>query len=141
MTDPVTPEGPVTLEGECLCGAVRYHVVGTPSVMFLCHCSRCRKETGTVHAANIFLSDAGITWSRGEALVRHFALPGTRKTRSFCDTCGSPLPRMAGPRVVVPAGGVEGALTFAPNAHIFCDSRATWEDQLAAVPRFPEYAR
>ena len=77
-------------------GAVRFAASGPVHAMYLCHCSRCRKETGTAHAANIFLRDATLTWTRGGDSVRHYALPGTRKARSFCTTCGSPVARAAG---------------------------------------------
>ncbi len=125
----------VTLEGECLCGAVRFAASGPVHAMYLCHCSRCRKETGSAHAANIFLRDATLTWTRGGDSVRRYALPGTRKARSFCTTCGSPVARAAGATVIVPAGALDTPLTFAPTAHIFCDSRAPWEDLLPATPR------
>ena len=36
-----------TLKGSCLCGAVKYEVTGEPKRFYHCHCSRCRKATGT----------------------------------------------------------------------------------------------
>jgi hypothetical protein len=44
-----------TLKGSCLCGVVKYEVTGEPSRFYHCHCSRCRKVTGTGHASNMFL--------------------------------------------------------------------------------------
>ena len=53
--------------GECLCGTCRYVITNKgPAAFYLCHCSRCRKETGTVHGANIFLNDALLIWEKGE---------------------------------------------------------------------------
>ena len=129
---------PVTLQGRCLCGAVQYTAVGEPRAMFLCHCSRCRQESGSAHAANIFLADAALEWTVGEELVSRYALPGTRKARAFCSVCGSPVGRASGTRVVLPAGGLDTELPFAATAHIFCDSRAGWEDGTAELPRFAE---
>ncbi len=42
-----------TLRGSCLCGAVHYEAVGEVRRFLHCHCSRCRKATGTGHASNL----------------------------------------------------------------------------------------
>src|SRR6202034_265236 len=42
-----------TVKGSCLCGAVKYEVTGEPKRFYHCHCSRCRKVTGTGHASNM----------------------------------------------------------------------------------------
>lgn len=44
-----------TLTGSCLCGAVKYEATGVATRFLHCHCSRCRKATGTGHASNLFL--------------------------------------------------------------------------------------
>ncbi len=115
---------PERYTGECLCGGTRYSVTGSPpKAMFLCHCSRCRKETGTVHGANIFFDDAQLTWERGEENGVVFDLPGTRHRRCFCKICGSPLPRVEGTtHVVVPAGTLDDERPVTPSAHIFVGS-------------------
>lgn len=126
-------------QGECLCRAVAFHIVAdAPRAMYLCHCSRCRRETGSMHGANVFFEDAELVFDRGEAEVRRFHLDGTRKKRWFCGTCGSPVPRSEGGRVVLPAGSLTAG-TVDPTAHILCDSRADWEDAAARIPRWPGY--
>ena len=47
-----------TLTGSCLCGAVKYAATGVATRFLHCHCSRCRKATGTGHASNLFLQPA-----------------------------------------------------------------------------------
>ncbi|MCB2043083.1 MAG: GFA family protein, partial [Rhodoferax sp.] len=84
-----------TLTGSCLCGAVRYTVYGEPQRAFHCHCSRCRKATGTGHATNLFVAGT-LTWDAGEALVRHFKVPEAQRfTNAFCSACGARVPRSA----------------------------------------------
>jgi hypothetical protein len=39
-------------EGSCLCGRVRYEVTGDIGDFGYCHCTSCRKASGTAHAAN-----------------------------------------------------------------------------------------
>jgi hypothetical protein len=124
--------------GSCLCGAVRFRVEGAFERFYLCHCSRCRKDTGSAHAANLFSTTARLVWLSGEADVRTFRLAGTQHERSFCLSCGSALPgRLGGEGVlVVPAGSLDGPVDIRPDAHICMASRATWEQDLDRLPGF-----
>jgi hypothetical protein len=82
------------LTGSCLCGALRYNVSGEPAQFWHCHCSRCRKATGTGHASNLFVKGGGISWTGDTGLVKTFKLPDAKRfTRTFCAQCGGPLPR------------------------------------------------
>lgn len=125
-------------KGECLCGACRYVISGSePSFMYLCHCSRCRKETGSIHAATVFFKDAKLKWEKGEDNITHFALKNTRKQRVFCKTCGCALPRLEdGNFTVLPAGTLDNNTELEPTAHIFYGSRASWEDKMNTLSRF-----
>ncbi|MBL0141670.1 MAG: GFA family protein [Betaproteobacteria bacterium] len=131
-----------TLTGGCLCGAVKYEVTGEPVRFLHCHCSRCRKATGTGHASNLFLQPGTLKWLAGEEQVRSFKVPeATRFTNSFCATCGSRLPRQAGPdMVLIPAGSLDVEPPIKPQARIFTGSRANWScegDGLTAFPEMP----
>ncbi len=124
--------------GSCLCGEVRFEISGKFQSFYLCHCSRCRKGTGSAHAANLFAPGATIVWNAGEERVRTYQVPGTRHQRSFCADCGSPVPRvqMGGALLVVPAGTIDTPISIRPNAHICCADRAEWDDRLEEVPSF-----
>lgn len=126
--------------GECLCGACRYIIKGTkPKAMYLCHCSRCRKETGTVHGANVFFDGARLSWEKGEDYITYFKLEGTRKERAFCKICASPLPRQTGEcNVILPAGTLDEDTVLEPTAHIYYASRSSWEDKVMDLKRFDE---
>ena len=124
-------------EGSCLCGEVRYEVRGEFEHFFLCHCSRCRKGSGSAHGANLFSSTAKLTWLAGEKNVNEYAVPGTLHKRAFCSKCGAAVPsiQMDGALIVVPAGSLDSAVDSRPDAHIFVASRAKWDRQLEDVPR------
>lgn len=123
--------------GSCLCGAVRFEVDGEFERFYLCHCEYCRKGTGSAHAANLFSSTATLRWISGEGNVRRFDLPATRHSRSFCNTCGSPLPRlqMNGTLLAVPAGSLDSRVDIRPDAHLFMASKANWDEALETVPK------
>lgn len=124
--------------GSCLCGKVRFRIDGAFESFFLCHCSRCRKDTGSAHAANLFSSQAKIEWVSGEAEVRTYRLPGTRHQKSFCAQCGSAVPnlQMDGALLVVPAGSLDTPVAIRPDAHINLASRAEWDHRLHDVAAF-----
>jgi hypothetical protein len=126
------------LTGGCLCGQVRFEVDGDAGPFFLCHCSHCRRDTGSAHAANLFVAPGQLDWLAGQERVTRFDLPGTRHTRCFCSTCGSALPyvRPGGAGLVVPAGSLHGPVGLRPTAHIFAASRADWDHALEQLPFF-----
>lgn len=68
--------------GGCLCGAVRYEVRGEPDVAGLCHCTTCRKLTGSSFSATANWPSARFTMT-GELR--------TYENRQFCPICGSRL--------------------------------------------------
>jgi hypothetical protein len=122
--------------GSCLCGAVEFVVEGTFDRFYLCHCSYCRKDTGSAHASNLFASSATLTWVSGQDKVVEFNLPGTRHRRCFCSVCGSALPCRMGSLLVVPAGCLDTPLSRRPDAHLFHASKAAWDRQLEDIPVF-----
>lgn len=123
--------------GQCLCGAVKFSISGEFESFFLCHCARCRKDSGSAHSANLFSSIAKITWLSGEEKIKIFRLSGTRHAKCFCTECGSALPysQASDGVLVVPAGSLECRIGKRPNAHIFFSSRAEWDDDLASLER------
>ena len=103
-------------QGSCLCGAVRFAVDGAFEQFFLCHCSRCRKDTGSAHAANLFSGTASLRWLSGADKVRTFTLPGIRYATSFCTACGSALPTVQADAVLlVPAGSLDTEVDLRPE--------------------------
>lgn len=124
--------------GSCLCGAARFAIEGKFDRFMLCHCSRCRKFSGTVHASNLFCNEGKLTWLSGEDKVKFYDVPGTRFMKAFCSECGSPLPRTRGEGVVVPAGCLETPVEVEPTAHIFVADRAEWEDELGDCRKFDQ---
>jgi hypothetical protein len=132
-----------TLRGSCLCGAVKYEVSGEPKRFFHCHCSRCRKATGTGHASNLFIQPGVLQWLTGEEQVRAFKVPEAKRfTNNFCAVCGSRLPRQPKDTdvVVIPAGSLDDEAPMRPQARIFSGSRANWscgDDELTVYPEGP----
>ncbi len=127
-------------EGSCVCGEVRWAV--TPPYRFFqyCHCSRCRRRSGSLHAANIAVLDGQLGWLAGEARVTRFELPeATSWCNAFCSICGSAAPWKTrnGRAWIVPAGSI-AAPAIAPQRNVHFASRAPWYVPAAELPAFDE---
>ncbi len=132
----------VTLKGSCLCGAVKYEVAGKATRFYHCHCSRCRKATGTGHASNLFLQPGTLRWLCGEEQITSFKVPQAQRfANTFCSTCGGRMPRQAAGSdlVMIPAGSLDDEAPIQPQATIFAGSRAGWSCQSDAMPAYPQY--
>lgn len=132
---------PQTHSGSCLCGTVRYQVDGDFELFYMCHCSRCRKNSGSAHGANLFSRSAQLTWLSGEDSVQTYAVPQSRHARCFCRHCGSAMPlQVKGAGIlVVPAGSLDSALTKVPDAHVFVADKAEWDQDLEQCRRFDRF--
>jgi hypothetical protein len=124
-------------DGQCLCGAVKFRISGVFESFFLCHCARCRKDSGSAHSANLFSSKASVSWLSGEKNIKQFRLSGTRHVKCFCTDCGSALPFLQKDdgMLVVPAGSVDSRISIRPIAHICFSSRADWDNDLATIEK------
>jgi hypothetical protein len=121
--------------GQCLCGVVKFRISGQFESFFLCHCGRCRKDSGSAHSANLFSTMAKIDWLSGKEYIKLFELSGSQHVKCFCATCGSALPfSQANDGVlVVPAGSIDSPINMRPNAHICFSNRANWDNDLASL--------
>ena len=118
-----------TSRGSCVCGAVRFEI-DAPFLGFqYCHCSRCRKQSGSAHSANLFVPVAQLRWTEGQGHVRRFELPDAKYwCTAFCDRCGSTLPWLTktGKAYVVGAGALDDDIESRPGMSIFFASKAPW---------------
>ena len=130
-----------TIHGACLCGAVHYEADGPFPVFQYCHCSRCRRFTGSAHAANVFCPPAQFRYTAGEENVGRFALPGAKSfATAFCKTCGSSLPwlNQRGTMVIIPAGTLADEPPLRVQRNIMWASRAPWYVHASELERFDE---
>jgi hypothetical protein len=129
--------------GSCSCGEITFQVEGSFEEFYLCHCERCRKDTGSAHAANLFSSTAKLTWLSGEEKIRTYNFRNEGHIKSFCTVCGSALPniQMEGKLLVVPAGSLDTDVYIKPNGHIFYADKANWDHELELAPKFEKYPK
>lgn len=114
--------------GQCLCGRVHYQVRGESLRVGLCHCTDCRKESGSVFTAFA-------VWPR-----QSFSSTGdvsTFKGRSFCPACGSRLFNLTDDEAEIRIGCLDLAPTdLRPTFEIWVKRREHW---LAPLPEGTNY--
>ncbi len=117
------------IRGSCLCGAVRYEINGKVSDIGQCHCSKCRKVSGTAGNAVLWTAADSLSWKEGKDLIQSYQQESGYAS-TFCGRCGSPMPGVApnGKISFVPAGTLDddpGSRGMA--AHLYVDSKAPWD--------------
>lgn len=126
------------LSGSCLCGGVRYEIDGALDSVVFCHCSRCRKATGSAFAAVAPIAADAFRLSCGGGLLAEYeSSPGV--FRVFCRNCASPLysRRPAQPDLLRLRIGTLDSDIGAPRfMHIFTGSKADWYAIHDEAPQF-----
>lgn len=131
--------------GSCFCGTVRFVIEGKFGAAGQCHCSKCRKVSGTDGNAVFYTAAASFQWISGEAEVQTYEVPAGNGWRStFCSICGSPTPHPdKGNNVYfVPAGLLDDDPGFRGyTAHIHVASKAPWVCITDDAPQYAEGIR
>ena len=124
--------------GKCLCGEVEVELTGVISEVIHCHCSLCRKNSGTAFATNGFINTEEFDITKGKTMLTSFSMkPG--RNRHFCKNCGSPVysSNEDDPsRLRIRLGILDGDIAERPMSHNFVSSKANWEDLDAELPRY-----
>ncbi|WP_444996941.1 GFA family protein [Aliikangiella sp. IMCC44359] len=116
--------------GECNCGTVSFELNREVSDIYICHCSICRKATGSSGIAVSIISKNKFHWLKGKNNISSWSKPGHDWETNFCSTCGSPLPgENDSENMFIPVS----LLTTGNNKlkvahHIYVGSKAGWEE-------------
>lgn len=128
-------------KGKCLCGAVEVEIAGKISDIIHCHCSLCRKNSGTAYATNGFINTAEFSVVKGKQNLSTFSFkPG--RNRHFCTTCGSPVYSSNADdpsRLRIRLGILDSDINERPISHNFVSSKANWDDIDANLPKYERF--
>ncbi len=129
----MTDEEFKTIEGGCLCGAIRYRVTRSPLRASYCHCRNCQLAGGApvvswlivpANAFELMAGEPGEFRSSGEA------------TRQFCRTCGTQLTfrHAAAPEEIdVTGASLDNPDAYPPQYSIWSGSRRGYTSSLDAA--------
>jgi hypothetical protein len=116
---------PTERTGGCLCGAVRYVVLGDLRPIVMCHCTQCRRMTGHYLAATAARHEDFRLLSDGE--LRWYASSDEGR-RGFCGRCGSTLFWQGAGRdyVSIAAGTLDDGTGLPVACHIFVADKGAY---------------
>lgn len=126
------------IQGECLCGKVRYEVKGPLHAVDHCHCSMCRRQHGAAFATYADFTPGDFRWVAGESYIKIFELRSGGGW-CFCTECGSTLAGTEGQEITsITLGTVQNDPGISPESHIYVGSKAPWYEIHDDLPRFDE---
>lgn len=128
-----------TLTGQCYCRAVTYAVTDAFAYAMNCHCSNCRRTTGSAFKPMAGIGIAEIRLSDGAAHVMTYGDPVNHDVH--CGLCGSLLYSVVrdGAFAHVAMGTLLDAPGIRPSAHIFVASKAPWFEITDDLPQHAEW--
>lgn len=118
-----------SVSGKCLCEEVAFELTATLPNIYQCHCSLCRKATGSSSNAALIVSSAHFKWVRGHERITAY-VKDTGYRADFCSKCGSQLPNpiKGGTQYWIPAGLLDADAGIEVAAHLHVGSKASWDE-------------
>ncbi len=123
------------LNAACLCQAVRFEVRDEFEYVQNCHCSDCRRATGSAFKPFAGIARAKLRFRQGQDNLLRFG--GEQAHDVHCRTCSSLLFSAFPPRdwVHVALGSLLDAPSRQPSCHIWVSDKAPWYTITDGLPQ------
>ncbi|WP_454689801.1 GFA family protein [Achromobacter aloeverae] len=128
-------------EGGCLCGTVRYKVKDEPQAVVICHCTHCRRASGSAFSVNLLVKEGDYEQTGETKFLVDTGDSGQPSYRHFCGNCGSPIMTKATNllgMVLVKAGTLDEQDGLQPRVEIYTEHAMKWHVPVAGAVRFPQ---
>lgn len=131
-------------EGACACRAVRYRLLSAPLIVHACHCTECRRLTGSAFALNALIETDRLEILAGEAHpVQVPGASGKPQTIFRCLACQTALwshyPGGGTRLAFVRVGTLNEPERLPPDIHIYTSTRLSWLALPEGARAVPEY--
>ena len=114
-----------------MCRGVTFRVAGDPLRVGICHCTDCRKASGSAFSAFA-------VWPP-EAYEQMTGVTGTYMGRSFCSTCGGRVASIRDDEVEVMLGSLDQTPTeLTPGYEFWIGRRESWLGPLPSTVQCEE---
>ena len=127
----------MSIEGGCLCGAVRYRATAPPVSRSICHCRSCRRASGAPSVAWSTFHVNSLVFTRGMP-VRYRSSPEVMRT--FCGVCGTQLSYRHDEDVDsidITTATLDAPEEFPPTKEIWIEHKLPWERANEAMRHYP----
>jgi hypothetical protein len=129
--------------GCCQCRAIQFEFDGEPSDASFCHCSICRRLSGSAFAAYIEIPAPQLRVSDDSNLLSRYDVT-SRLEKQSCSRCGTSLftrhsdfPDL----VYASLGALDDDSGLVPEYHQFVASKANWYTIADDLPQFAEWPK
>ena len=130
------------IRGSCLCGGVKFEIERVVGPFELCHCSRCRKVSGSAYLTWLGVRREHFRLLEGTDLIKTYERPVSESPpgydTSFCSRCGSQVPnpsRIGEPWFEIAAGALDDDPLIRPDKHIYIELKAPWDHITDELPQ------
>lgn len=116
-----------TIDGGCLCRAIRYRIGGPPLSSIVCHCTSCRRASGAPAVAWLTVDRAQFQFLAGSASIN---LSSRDVVRRFCGNCGTPLTYENGgsPNTIdITTASLDDPNASPPTMEVWLEHRLNWQ--------------
>ena len=127
------------ITGRCLCGNVTISAGEPPLTTSNCHCTECRRATGSAFATLLVFKREDVTITGITQSFRHLSDRGIAMTKSFCPNCGSPMYSETGAKpgiLLIRAGVLDETDAVRPERNVYTSSRIASTPLDGDIPAF-----
>ena len=128
----------MSIQGGCLCRAVRYESRAAPIITRVCWCRVCQYVAAGSGTVNVFFQTESLSIQGTTQDYRSIADSGNVIHRRFCPQCGTPLFTAAEARphlIGVRAGTLDDPNIVQPAVTIWTASAPRWACIAESLPR------
>jgi hypothetical protein len=128
----------ISIEGGCLCGAVRYRAYGEAYGITHCHCRTCRHASGAPFVTWAGFDTDKFTFIQGKPASY---ASSANVVRTFCGGCGTALTYQRDDlpgSIDVTLGSMDDPEAVRPQDHTWTESQLSW---ISLGDELPKYAR
>ena len=117
--------------GHCFCGHIQYTATIDDSLVAICHCTSCQRNSGTAYGVVVQVVNDSFNLLSGE-LKSHEAVAdsGNLRSRTFCPECGTRIYATTvgaeSPFVGLRVGTCDQRDQLVPNIQMWCRSAQPW---------------
>ena len=128
------------MKGSCFCSKVGFEIDVEKVEAYHCHCSICRKVTGSKFNTAFTVPADNFKWTGSTESIKTFLKDSNGFRHDFCSNCGCTVPnRYQDVRFWVPAGLLDDDDGVEVNKHIFVESKAQWDEIRDDLEQFEGY--
>lgn len=127
------------LKGRCSCGAVEFMIPDAFIYAAYCHCSECRRTTGSSFSVFGGISDSDLKITKGQDNIK-FNRKSEDTEGAFCSRCCTAIYGRKSKLGLthIQYGTLDEAPSLLPQVHLYVGSKAPWDIICDKLPQYIE---